>query len=61
MTRDKAFDVSIEDEEDCSGADPLPDHIADTTIAYFDETRHDLPRGAGGATGIKVLGSHSIE
>jgi len=56
MTRDRAFDVSIEDEEDCSGADPLPDHIADITIAYVDETSHKMPRGAGGTTGIKVLG-----
>lgn len=52
MTRDKAFDVSIQGEEDCSGADPLPDHIADITVTYIGEK----PRGAGGTTGIKVLG-----
>ena len=55
MTRDKAFDVSIEGEEDCSGADPLPDHIADISITYIGETRHEEGRGTGGTTGIKVL------
>jgi hypothetical protein len=56
MTRDKAFDVSIQGEEDCCGADPLPDHIADITITYIGETRHEKLGGAGGTTGIKVLG-----
>lgn len=34
ITRDKAFDKLIEDDEDRAGADPLPMHIADATIGF---------------------------
>ena len=34
ITRDEAFDRLIEDNEDCAGADPLPEHIADAMIGF---------------------------
>jgi hypothetical protein len=36
MTKDRRFNDCIEDEEDCSGADPLPEHIAHVKIEYVD-------------------------
>ena len=53
MTRDHRFDEFVRDEEDRSGADPLPQHIADVVVTYVRETE----KGGGEDLigGIKVL------
>ena len=53
-TRDKAFDDSIED-EDCSGADPLPEHIGDVMVEYVDWLRRDAHATTNSGLGLKVV------
>ncbi|EXJ76753.1 uncharacterized protein A1O5_01261 [Cladophialophora psammophila CBS 110553] len=54
MTRDHGFGEFIQDERDCTGADPLPTNIADVEVTYVGEgTTAEGDRGFAG--GIKVL------
>lgn len=53
VTRDSAFSALIEDDEDASGADPLPKHVADVMVTYVDQ-RENV--GAGDSVaGMRVL------
>ncbi len=58
MTRDHAFDEIVDDEQERNGADPLPEHIGDAKVAYFDgmhgSATFEIDRRS--ATGIIVLG-----
>jgi hypothetical protein len=56
MTRDKRFDSCIENEEDTSGADPLPEHIGDLLVEYIDGERGSTNRGMGDGVGLKIIG-----
>ncbi|KIW16840.1 hypothetical protein PV08_04030 [Exophiala spinifera] len=48
VTRDKAFDALVENGEAASGADPLPKHVANVTVTYFNQIDAQDGRGAAG-------------